>query len=303
MVPLLGLVVVVAQGATLWRLELPSGHALGSVSLPAPPLALMAAPDGAVFAPLAQQEATAVVLPQGQLMQLAGRVAPLFFREPDRFYALFSQSLEVLSYPERVRVASWPLPQPLQATHAACLEDGQAVAVFAGDARVQVAVVFPFQEGRVLVLHPPLPTGPGRVALSANFLAAASGRTLWLAPLGDRQGVTVPLAGELRGLVWGAEGRFLYVLVEASGSRLFRLKPPKRMGKQLFFDHLWQGSGQPRALAASAAGLVVLDSGGVSLVSPRGKPLGRAKLEGGRLLAVLPERPSSGAVPWSDQAP
>ncbi len=303
MVTLLGLVVVVAQGATLWRLELPTGRSLGSVSLPAPPLALMAAPDGAVFAPLAQQDATAVVLPQGTLVQLAGRLAPLFFREPDRFYALLPQSLEVLSYPERVRVASWPFPQALQATHAACLEDGQAVAFFAGGGRVQVAVVFPFQEGRVLLLEPPLPTGPGWVALSPGFLAAGSGQTLWLAPLGERQGVTVPLAGELRGLVWGAEGRFLYVLVEATGSQLLRLKPPKRMGKQPSLDHLWQGSGQPQALATSAAGLVVLDSEGVSLVSLRGKLLGRAKLEGGRLLAALPERPTFGGVPWSDQAP
>jgi hypothetical protein len=49
----LGLLVVVAQGANLVRVDVHEGQKLGTWALPSKALALFGAPDGGVFAPLA----------------------------------------------------------------------------------------------------------------------------------------------------------------------------------------------------------------------------------------------------------
>ena len=298
----LALVVVVAQGSSVVTLELPSGRILASHELPGQPLSLFVAPDGTVFLPLAGVDATAVLPPGGAAVQLPGRLAPLFFREADRFYAVFPENLALLSYPERVPIASWPLPAGLGVRIAACLADGRVVALGSAQPRPRVLLVFPFDAGRSLEVPLPLPE-LGPLAVSSSFLAAASGNTVWIAPLGAGEGVSVTVEGEVLALAWSAEERELFALLARPESQLLRLTPHKKPGKAPGVKPLWTGQSRPQALVASEAGLVVLEDGGVRLLSPRGKLLAQAPLAGGRYLGLLPEHPRSGAIPWSDLAP
>lgn len=299
---LLALVVVVAQGSTVVTLELPSGRVLTSHELPGKPLSLFVAPDGTVFLPLAGVEATALLPPGGAAVQLPGRLAPLFFREADRFYAVFPESLALLSYPERVPIASWPLPGTFAVHTAACLADGRVVVLGSAQPRPRVLLVFPFDAGRSLELPLPLPE-LGPLAVSSSFLAAASGNTVWLAPLGAREGASVTVEGEVMALAWSPEERELFALLARPKGQLLRLTPSRKPGKAPSLKPLWTGQSRPQALLVSQGGLVVLEEAGVRLLSPRGKLLAQAALAGGQHLGLLPEHPRSGAVPWSDLAP
>jgi hypothetical protein len=298
----LGLLVVVAQGTNLVRVDVHEGQKLGTWALPGKPLALFGAPDGGIFAPLAVYDTTAFLSPQGTLAMLEGRLAPLFFREPDRFYAVFPRALTLLSYPERVPLASWPLPPELDVSFATCSWDGRVVALGIGPPKPMVVLVFPFDEGRWLKLFPPLPSGSWVLAVSQGYLAAATGPALWLAPLGLPEGVTVKLAGPAKALLWGEDGRVLFALVSGPKSQLLRCKLSRRASQPPSVSTLWQGQGQPRGLAWAGSALAVLEDQGVSLVSPKGKLLAQVPLADAEAMAVLPEQPASGQIPWSDTA-
>jgi hypothetical protein len=123
-----------------------------------------------------------------------------------------------------------------------------------------------------------------------------------LAPLGLPEGVTVKLAGPAKALLWGEDGRVLFALVSGPKSQLLRCKLSRRASQPPSVSTLWQGQGQPRGLAWAGSALAVLEDQGVSLVSPKGKLLAQVPLADAEAMAVLPEQPASGQIPWSDTA-
>ncbi|MGC8916552.1 MAG: hypothetical protein ACP5NF_06190 [Thermoanaerobaculum sp.] len=294
--------VAVAQGSQVVLVALPEGRELGRWQLPAHPSGLFASPDGALWAPLAGDAGTAVLVPGQTPKFLEGRLVPLFFREADRLFAVCPGELRLLSNPERAEIARFPLPAGLDVRFAVASHDGRVVALLAGRANPELILVFPFDGGQNVQVRLPSSMVSGTVALGTSLVAVGAGRSLWLAPVGSPQGVSLELPGETVALAWGREERELFLLVSAPQAHLLRVKVPAKLARLKPPSLVWQASGRPRGMVASDEGQVVLDDQGVSLVSPKGKLLGSVPLAGGTALAVLPQRPQAESVPWSDTA-
>lgn len=266
-------------------------------------LGVFVAPDGALWLPSAEREETVVARLGKPGETLAGRLVPLFFREPDRLYALFPGELVALAYPERVRMASWPLPRELSPTFAACSHDGRVVALLTTTPPAQVVLVFPFDQGQTAVVPLSGFPAPQRLALSDGFLAVGGERQVGVWPLGSSEGLKVEVPGKVVGMAWSPDGHELFLLVAAPGSEVWRVPAPKKASRVPKPKRVWQGQGEPRALGLSEEGLLVLEDQAVRLLSPKGRELGQGAVAGGYALGVMPSRPVSGAVPWSDVQP
>lgn len=303
MLPTLLVVVAVVQTGGVVTVELPAGRELGRFPLTSQAMGVFVAPDGALWLPSAEREETAVVRLGGAGETIGGRLVPLFFREPDRLYAVFPGELVALAYPERVRIASWPLPRELAPTFAACSHDGRVVAVLTTAPPAQVVLVFPFDQGQTATVPLSGFPSPRLLALSDGFLAVGGEGRVGLWPLGFSEGVQVEVSGKVVGMAWSPDGRELFLLLAAPGSEVWRVPVPKRASRVPKPKRVWQGSGEPRALGLSEEGLLVLEDQAVRLLSPKGRELGQGAVAGGYALGVIPLRPVSGAVPWSDSQP
>ncbi len=302
MLPALLLTVAVVQSGGLVTLELPEGRELARVPMAGGSLGVFVAPDGSLWLPSAERDETVVVRPGVPVETLAGRLVPLFFREPDRLYAVFPGELVALAYPERVRIASWPLPRQLSPSFATCSHDGRVVAVLAVAPEPQVVLVFPFDQGQTVTVPLSGFPDPQRLALGDGFLAVVGGSRVGVWPVGATGGVWTDVPGNVVDVAWAPDGRQLFLLLAAPKSQLWRLSLPKKAFLALKPKLLWQGRGTPKSLGVSEAGLVVLQEESVRLVSFRGRELAQAAV-GGVALGILPSRPVSGLVPWSDSKP
>ncbi|MCS7182881.1 MAG: hypothetical protein NZ869_07205 [Thermoanaerobaculum sp.] len=287
---LLQVTVAVVQPGAVLAIRLPEGKEVTRWALPAPPVTLAVAPDGALWVPIRNGAATLVLRPEGGVEEVAGRLVPLFFRETDRFFTLFPGELAVLSYPELVRLDQWSLPANLAVVHAAVLDDGWAVALLAAGAEPQVILVFPFDEGKLISLPLTGLRGGKKVALSRSFLAVAGEGGVGLWPLGPAEGVRLPVEGVVVDLLWSADGEELFLLVANPKSVLLRVKCSGKLAKLPKPKAFWRGVGEPKALAASGAGLLVLEAERVTWVDRRGTVVGQAAVRQGLFLALLPSR-------------
>lgn len=299
----LALVVAVLQQGGVVAVELPSGSEVGRWGVRGEAAGVFVAPDGVLWVPLASADATVVIPPRQEARTLPGRLAPLFFREPDRLYAVFSGQLVALAYPERVPIAVWPLPPDLGVRFAACSDDGRVVALLDGSAPPRVLLVFPFDEGRVTTVALAGWPEARRLALSPSFVAVGGGSRVGFWPLGAAEGAFLALPGEVVDLGWSSDGRELLVLLAAPRSQLWRIPVPKKLSRPSVGKALWRGEGEPRALGVSDAGFVVLETERLFLIGKGGRVLGESPVHGGRAIGVVPPRLVSGSVPWSDRQP
>lgn len=302
MVPALLLTVAVVQSGGLVTLELPAGRELVRWSLSRRVVGVFVAPDGALWLPSADSDETVVARPGQPTETVAGRLVPLFFREPDRLYAVFPGELVALSYPERVRIASWPLRHELAPSFAVCSDDGRVVAVLAVAPKVQVVLLFPFDQGQTVTLPLAGFPDPQRLALSDGFLAVGGEGRVGVWPVGATEGVLTDVPGKVVDVAWAPDGRQLFLLLAAPESQLWRWPLPKKASAFSKPKLLWRGHGVPKALKVSEAGLVVLEADSVRLLSFRGRELAHAGV-GGLAMGIMPSRPVSGLVPWSDSQP
>lgn len=299
----LAVVVAVVCGREVVTVELPVGQELGRWEVPGEPAGIFVAPDGALWLPLRALDETVVIPLGSQARRVPGRLAPLFFREPDRIYAVFPGELAALSYPERVRLASWPLPAELELRFAACSEDGRVVALLDASPPAKVLLLFPFDSGQSAAV--PLAGFPEarKLAVGSRFLAVGGGSRVEFWPIGAAEGIGVRLPGEVVDIAWAPDGRQLFVLLATPRSELWRVPVPKKLSQLPKPKALWWGPGAPRDLAASEAGLVVLAGDGLFLVSFRGHGLAQFPCPDGRALGLVPSRPATSSVPWSDSQP
>lgn len=290
------------QAGGLVTVQLPGGQELARLPLTDRAVGVFVAPDGALWLPSLDTDKTLVVRPGLPAETFPGRLVPLFFREPDRLYAVFPGELVALAYPERARIASWPLPPQLTLSFAACSHDGRVVAVLSGAPKTQVVLVFPFDQGQTLTVPLLAFSDAKRVALGDGFLAVGGGSRVGVWPVGATEGVMADVPGKVVDMAWAPDGRQLFLLLAAPKSQLWRLPMPKKasvLGKPKL---LWQGQGEPRALGLGEAGLVVLEAEAVRLLNFRGRELAQAPV-GGLALGIVPSRPVSGLLPWSDSQP
>lgn len=296
------LTVAVVQPGGLVTLELPGGRELARLPLSHQVVGVFVAPDGALWLPSADTDESVVVRPGLPAETFSGRLVPLFFREPDRLYAVFPGELVALAYPERVHIASWPLSPGLSPRFATCSHDGRVVAVLATAPKAQVVLVFPFDQGQTVTVPLAGFPDPRRLALGDGFLAVGGGNRVGVWPVGASEGVAVEVPGKVVDMAWAADGRQLFLLLASPQSQVWRLPLPRKASAALKPKLLWQGHGEPKALGVGEAGLVVLEAESVRLLSFRGRELAQAAV-GGLALGVVPFRPVSPSVPWSDSQP
>lgn len=290
----LAVTVAVAQPGKVSFFQFPGGQQLASWPIAGRILDLFAAPDGAVWVPSADLGQT-VILRQGFPPEMIdGRYVPLFFREEDRFYAFFPKELVMLSNPERAVIDRWPLPSLPGVRFATCSPDGRAVALLTSDTPPQILTFYPFLGGTFSRQAVPEGWTPFKLALGSFWLAVASNTGVALSQLGGYGLSVAQIPGEVVDLVFSGEEKNLYVLAASPKSALYRLPVPRK-GK-LSVKAVWKGNGRPKALAWSQEGILLLESGNLHLLHPRGKAISALSLEGGSALAVL-----QGNVPgWSD---
>lgn len=299
----LALVVAVLHEGGVVTVDLPSGREVGRWELPGEPAGVFVGPDGVLWVPLASADATLAIPPGKEALRLSGRLAPLFFREPDRLYAVFPGELAALSYPERVRIASWPLPVGLDVRFGACSDDGRVVALLDGSPPAKVLLVFPFDQGQTFTVPVTGVPDASNLAISQSFLAVGGGSRVGLWPVGAAEGVSVELPGNVVDMGWSPEGRELFVLVATPHSEMWKVPVPKKPTRPPTPKAVWRERGEPRALRVSDAGFVVLETDRVRLMSFRGRILGEFPVQEGRALGLLPSRLTSGSIPWSDKQP
>ncbi|MFN3413076.1 MAG: hypothetical protein ACK42L_03340 [Thermoanaerobaculum sp.] len=303
MLPALLVVVAVVQTGGVATVELPTGRELSRLPLASRSFGVFVAPDGALWLPSAEREETLVVRLGQPVETIPGRLVPLFFREPDRLYAVFPGELVVLAYPERVRIASWPLSRELSPTFATCSHDGRVVAVLTTTPHTQVVLVFPFDQGQTATVPLSGFPSPRLLALSDGFLAVGGDGRVGIWPLGSSEGVQVEVPGNVVSMAWSPDGRELFLLLAARRSEVWRVPVPKKASRIPKPKRVWQGEGEPQALGLSEEGLLVLEDHAVRLLSPKGRELGQVTVTGGYALGVIPSRPISATVPWSDSQP
>ncbi|MGQ9495908.1 MAG: hypothetical protein ACUVRY_06610 [Thermoanaerobaculaceae bacterium] len=293
---ILAVTVAVAQPEKVTFLQIPGGRQLVFWPIPGRISGLFAAPDGAVWVPLTDQDRTVILRLGFPAEMVEGRYVPLFFREGDRFYAFFPQELVMLANPERVVIDRWPLPPLPGVRFANCSPDGRVVALLTSETPPHIRLVFPFLGETTAVQAVPEGLAPFKFALGSLYLAVAGKTAVALSQLGGDGFSLGQVPGELVDLVFSADEKDLYVLAASPTSKLYRLPTPKKVTGSLSVKAIWQGNGQPKAMAWCREGVLVLESGKLHLVHPRGKAVYSQALEGGTALAVLREE-STSSVP------
>lgn len=283
----LAVTVAVAQPEKVTFLQIPGGQQLAFWPIPQRIVGLFAAPDGAVWVPLADLSRTVILRLGSPSEMVDGRYVPLFFREEDRFYAFFPQELVMLANPERVVIDRWALPPLPGVQFANCSPDGRAVALLTSGTPPKILIIYPFLGGTTAVQAVPEGWAPFKFALGSFWLAVAARTGVALSQLG-RDGFSVgQVPGEVVDLVFSSEEESLYVLAATPASTLYALAVPRKVRGGLSLKAVWRGEGRPKALAWCQEGILVLESGNLHLVNPRGKAVFTLSLEGGTTLAVL----------------
>lgn len=296
----LAVTVAVAQPEKVTFLQIPGGQQLAVWPIPGSISGLFSAPDGAVWVPLKDQDRTVILRLGFPAEVVEGRYVPLFFREGDRFYAFFPQELVMLANPERVVIDRWPLPPLPGIRFANCSPDGRVVALLTSETPPRIRLVYPFLGGTTAVQAVPEGWAPFKFALGSLDLAVAGKTAVAVGQLGGNAFSLGQVPGEVVDLVFSADEKDLYVLAASPASKLYRLPIPKKIKASLSVKAVWQGKGQPKAMAWCQEGVLVLESGNLHLVRRRGKAVYSQALEGGTALAVLREDSTSSVPRWSD---
>ncbi len=276
-------------------------------SLPAEGARVFAAPDARVLVPLRAEDATFAVTESGRSERWRGRLFPLFSTEVDRLYAVLSDSVVALSYPERVLFARVLVPGlvggPLCA---ACSHDGRIVAVIPrppGNRELILvealtgAAVSRVDVGRAISVVAVAPDG-------GFSLVGGDDGELTIVTLADaRRPAPLACPGAIQALALDAEGRDAIVALAhgAAGAALVVKVDPKRK-KPLAERRRIPTPWPVRAVAWAGDYLLVAGGDALLVVAKRGKGQPRElPLPGAADVAVLPERPVSIAPAWSDQ--
>jgi hypothetical protein len=274
--------------------------------LPAEGAGVFAAPDGRVLVPLRAEDATFTVTESGHSERWRGRLFPLFFTEVDRLYAVLSDSVVALSYPERVLFARVPVPGLGGPLCAACSRDGRIVAVIPrppGNRELILvealtgAAVSRVDVGRAISVVAVAPDG-------GFSLVGGDDGELTIVTLADAQR-PAPLAcpGAIQALALDAEGRDAIVALahgSAGAALVVKVEPERK--KPLVERRRIPTPWPVRAVAWAGDYLLVAGGDAILVVAKRGKGPPRAlPLPGAADVAVLPERPVSVAPAWSDQ--
>lgn len=294
----LAVTVAVAQPAKVTLFQIPDGQQLASWAIPERIFGLFAAPDGAVWVPLAEVAQTLILRQGFPPERVDGRYVPLFFREADRFYAFFSGELVMLAHPERVVIDRWPLPPLPGVRFANCSPDGRAVVLLTSGTPPRILTIYPFLGGTAAEQIDPKGWALFKFAVGNFWLAVASRTGVALSQLGRDGSSVSQIPGEVVDLAFSDEEKSLYVLAATPASALFRLAVPRKINGKISAKAIWLGKGEPKALAWCQEGILVLEDGNLYLVHPRGKAFSTLPLKGGTALAVL--RGGSSVPRWSD---
>jgi hypothetical protein len=275
-------------------------------ALPAEGVRVFAAPDGRVLVPLRAEDGTFVIAPNGSTERWRGRLFPLFGVEADRLYAVLSDSVVTLSYPERVLFARVPLPGlggPLQA---ACSRDGRIVAVIPSAPGNRTLVIVEALTG-ASVARVELGRAVGVVAVAPDggfaLVGGDDGRVALVTAARAQQPAPLMCAGAVRAIAVDPEGRDGIVAFadgSAGAALVVKLEPDAK--KPLVERRRIPTPWPVRAVAW--AGDEVLIAGGDALLAVARRGKGRTHevpLPGAADVAVLPERFVSVAPEWSDQ--
>ena len=284
--------------------ETTSAAVLRVVTLPAPAVALFAAPDGRVLLPLAGSDETAVVSPVGPTERWPGRVFPMFFDEIDRMHVLFPELLLVMSYPERLPILRVPVAGVPAPWRAACSSNGLLVAVCPppGERRVVLVVSEPGAEQREARL-----AGEPRIVVMApagNWVALGFEDAVEIVFPGEPGGRgRIPVRAGVRSLAVVGEGRDLLVGVgDGNRGALVTLRVGAKVeagAKERDELHL---SGAVSSIAAAGEEVVVVAGESLVVLAKKGRQiLHELPLPGARQVALLPARPESAAPLWNER--
>jgi hypothetical protein len=273
-------------------------------ALPGPGLGLVAAPDGRVVVPLADEDGTAVVNVDGSLTLWKGRLFPLFFDEWDRMHVVMPGALATLSYPDRLLVVRVPVPELLAVDAAATSRDGRVLAVASDQPRSRILIASMKGDPELTWLDVPAPVRA--VAVSddgaAIVAALADGQVTAFAP-GQPVVRTLAVGDVTTALAWTPDTRTILVSATTPvGPRAVSLRlvsSKKNPFKERFRTPL------PAAaplLAANGSEVVAVCSDRLQALSRGGKIVGHAlPLPGVKAIAVIPDKTRSSLPEWSER--
>jgi len=302
----LALVAAVLCPTEVVLVDIDRAEVVRRTSLPAEGVRVFAAPDARVLVPLRAEDATFTVTDSGRSERWRGRLFPLFSTEADRLYAVLSDSVVALSYPERVLFARVPVPDLGGPLCAACSRDGRVVAV----------IPQPPGNRELIVVEALTGTAVARVdvgrAISVVAVAPDGGFSLVGGNDGELTIITLaagqrpaPLAcpGAIQALALDAEGREVIVaLARGSAGAALVVKVNPKAKKPLVERRRIPTPWPVRAVAWAADYLLAAGGDALVIVAKRGKGQPRELLlPGAADVAVLPERPVSVVPAWSDQ--
>ncbi|MGE5235470.1 MAG: hypothetical protein ACM3O7_03860 [Acidobacteriota bacterium] len=286
--------------------ETGAGKILRRAALPSEGLAVFAAPDARVLVPLAGDDATAVVTPQGEVSRWPGHLFPLFFDEMDRMHVVVPGAVATLSYPERLPLNRVDVAGLLGARRAACSHDGRLVVVApAGTAAPSVLLVAAAPGGsftRVALAAEPLTVAAAPDAAWAA-VGLADGTVVLVGLSAPAASAPVAVGGEVTGLAVSPDGRWLVVAARSGQvGRIEAWRIDARASPPLKEKIRTATDAPVDAVAVAGDEVVAIVNGSVSVFGRMGrKELRRVPLPGARALSMLPDRPESVLPAWSDR--
>jgi hypothetical protein len=274
--------------------------------LPAPGVALFAAPDARVVVPLEGSDGTAVVQADGSVRRWPGRIFPLFFDEVDRMYVVVPGLVMTLAYPERVEIERARVTGLGGVWRAACSRDGRLVAIVpAGGQRRELVLAEPRPGG--IVTHVKLAETAELVAVAPDgawvVVAGRGGELELVSPDGPGWHGKVGTAGAIEAFAVSADGRDLAVVLSVAGGGALagmRIDPERDAPLRIKFVTVL--ANPPNGVAFAGDDVLVTTADGVVWLRRRGRKVaGSMALTGARAISVLPASPQSTVPAWSDR--
>ncbi len=286
--------------------ETTAARVLREIVLPAPAVAIFAAPDGRVVMPLAESDETLVVSPAGSSVRWPGRVFPVFFDEPDRMHIVLPELLLIASYPERLPILRVPVPGLKAPWRAVSTGDGILVAICAmpSERRLVMAVAEPGAPQREVAL-----AGEPRalaMAPGGEWIAVGLADGVQVEVAGEPQArPPLPVAGSVRTVAVSSDGRDVLVgTALGRGGRLVVLRVNPKVERGLKERDVVELAGPVEAVAAAGDDVLAVIGDTVVVLGRHGrKPLRELPVRGARQVAVLPADPTSVVPLWSDAPP
>jgi hypothetical protein len=301
--PLLAIVAVLAQDRVVFA-DTGAGRILRQVVLPAPAVAIFAAPDGRVLLPLEGSDETAVVSPVGPTERWRGRLFPVFFDEADRMHITLSELLVVVSYPDRLPILRVPVAGMKAPWRTISTSNGLMVAICAAppERRLMLVVAEPgAMQREVALAGEPRALAMGgegqwvAVGLADSVQAALAGEESARAPL--------PIAGSVRALAASADSRDVLVgTADGSAGRLFLLRVnAKASGPGLKEYDSVALPGPVTSVAAAGDTVIAVAGDALVVLAKHGRKVAyQMPIPGARQVAVLPAQPTSALPLWSE---